>query len=489
MKTFLKLLFLFGVVLPSIGAQPPVIRNGWTTNAEALLPIRVYNAEYAFLGASIIPDFRAVDGSYYIGALAGLADDGTASASIGLGIGALQVCSNGIGNIAIGSSALNDLTNHPSVLPTMAQYNVAIGYNAGSAIPIGADGIYIGRATGPAVGGIYNICIGRDATYESAKTNTVSIGYNAYKPGDNVFVLGNSNMALYAFRGEEYTFPSMRGTNQYLFIGDAGQLYWTNVVSFTTNISGDSFTTNLIVYSNAYFYSTAYINNLFVTNLTVVSNAYFNETIYVNNAYITNLTVVSNAYFSETIYVNNEYVTNLTVVSNAYFPSTAYVSNLWATNVSNLPGPFVLLPHAPTNAFPNALSLSNGTGINFETNGQFLRVSVDTNTVDLALNTYGAADSETNYVVDFSKAYWLLAVTNNVNLVHSTNRNAGFVRISVIMLENNSGSNVYLAWPATWKTLNYTNYTTLTNGKFAAISMTCRGSSETNVYVAFGYQN
>lgn len=228
------------------------------------------------------------------------------------------------------------------------------------------------------------------------------------------------------------------------------------VVNATTNIVLQEFvfnfiSTNVTVYSNAYFYSTNFVNYEFVTNLTVTyltvqSNAYFYETNFNNYEITTNLTVVnnfqvqSNAYFYETNFVNYEYTTNLTVqeftiLSNAYFFETnAYITNLFVdrliantsitTNINYYnAAPFDVAWSGPT----NYLSYTNGSLQSYATltpvsvSSVINEVSGVGNTVLLCVTNA----SSTNITIYLPTAY-KVAAGNTVPLT-LTNANIGEV--------------------------------------------------------------
>jgi len=87
----------------------------------------------------------------------------------------------------------------------------------------------------------------------------------------------------------------------------------------------------------------------------------------------------------------------------------------------------------------------------------------------------------TNHVLDFAYSALTFSVTNNVNLLQSTNRpgNATNVLYSVMRLAGDSVDRT-LSWPATWKRLG-TNIATIPANKVVLVSAMCIGTAESGV--------
>lgn len=93
------------------------------------------------------------------------------------------------------------------------------------------------------------------------------------------------------------------------------------------------------------------------------------------------------------------------------------------------------------------------------------------------------ADSEaTNFVANFTgQPYRTITAVANVNFIQSTNRAA--VRSMVIFVDAN-GTNRTLSVNSSWRKLN-TFDTTVTNGTVGIISLTTKGTAETDVYASY----
>jgi len=95
----------------------------------------------------------------------------------------------------------------------------------------------------------------------------------------------------------------------------------------------------------------------------------------------------------------------------------------------------------------------------------------------------------TNFTADFFVAESLIRLTNNVNFLISTNRQAGKVAYSSFTLESGN-TNWLLAFNSNWKWLGTTNNppTSIASNKVAVIDLKCYGSSETNIIAAYAVQ-
>lgn len=235
----------------------------------------------------------------------------------------------------------------------------------------------------------------------------------------------------------------------------AANIYVTVLYS-TTNITLNQFTsylvtTNVTVYSNAYFIETNFINYNYTTNLTVQSNAWFFSTNYVNNEYVTNVTVLSNAYFFETNFVNNEFVTNITVqndihvLSNAYFITTNFVNNEFVTNlfVTNI---YYL------NALPQDVSWSGPTNYLSYTNG--------------SLQSY---------------ATW-----TPVSISSAVDETASFGNSVLLCLTNAASTNITIYPPSGYKIAAGNSATlTLTNGNIGEVWLYSASNRKTLIFQQF----
>ena len=97
-------------------------------------------------------------------------------------------------NIAIGNYALNSITAGQTVSD-----NVAIGYDAGTAITTGDGNVLVGMQAGNVIttGGT-NTCIGNEADPSAnSGANQTVIGATATGHGDNIVVLGNSSVTAW----------------------------------------------------------------------------------------------------------------------------------------------------------------------------------------------------------------------------------------------------------------------------------------------------
>ena len=89
----------------------------------------------------------------------------------------------------------------------------------------------------------------------------------------------------------------------------------------------------------------------------------------------------------------------------------------------------------------------------------------------------------TNFIANFTGApYQTITATNEVHFIQSTNRAA--VRSTVIFIDAN-GANRSLGVNASWKKLS-SIHTVVTNGTVGVLSLTVKGTAETDVYAAYG---
>lgn len=114
-----------------------------------------------------------------------------------------------------------------------------------------------------------------------------------------------------------------------------------------------------------------------------------------------------------------------------------------------------------------------------------LRGVYDTN--NFALNTNAPA-SLTNFVFDFNQPITILNATNDVKMMHSTNRQNGAWKWALWKIYTGA-TNRQLWLNGSWKTLgSTTNYTVLSSNKVVFVSATAEASDETNVTVVISSQ-
>jgi hypothetical protein len=119
-------------------------------------------------------------------------------------------------NVGVGVNALGQAGTTTNALS--GQYNVALGYYAGSQMLSGSNCIHIGNNSGSNTqntrGASDVICIGRNSGFFSASsipiTNSVAIGLNALINSSNQIVLGNNNTDTFVKGGVVQTISDAR---------------------------------------------------------------------------------------------------------------------------------------------------------------------------------------------------------------------------------------------------------------------------------------
>jgi hypothetical protein len=127
--------------------------------------------------------------------------------NMALGEFALRFCISNTGNVAMGRTALYNCINN---------FNIGIGYWAGSEITAGTENVCIGAYTNGAAGittGDNNVFIGTDAGYNASQKvdaeNSIGIGYQVYTTESNQVIIGNSSITEVKFSdGDQATFSA-----------------------------------------------------------------------------------------------------------------------------------------------------------------------------------------------------------------------------------------------------------------------------------------
>ena len=169
--------------------------------------------------------------STYFGDSAGINDDKTDNANVGIGFQALYTSTNGIKNVAIGKQSLysntcglsNVAIGYRSLYSnTMGEGNMAIGSFSLYDNTTGCKNIGIGfNALRDNIEGYYNIGIGYESGYcnsdsgyknvfigafanamADGDTNTIVIGANATGAGDNTATIGDTSIIKTVLRGK-----------------------------------------------------------------------------------------------------------------------------------------------------------------------------------------------------------------------------------------------------------------------------------------------
>jgi len=186
-------------------------------------------------------------------------------------------------------------------------------------------------------------------------------------------------------------------------------------------------------------------------------------------------------------------IARLTDITNAQAALVA--SNLWQrtnaalTALSANPGMY----QATNGNLTTVSGLTGGTSTNFLAgDGTFKQIT--TNMVpglnahlsslvpaSTLLNVLPSVPAGTNHVLDFAYSALTFSVTNNVNLLQSTNRpgNATNVLYSVMRLAGDTVDRT-LSWHSSWKRLG-TNITTIPSNKVVLVSAMCIGTAESGV--------
>jgi len=187
-------------------------------------------------------------------------------------------------------------------------------------------------------------------------------------------------------------------------------------------------------------------------------------------------------------------IARLTDITNAQAALVA--SNLWqATNAALTALSANPAMYQATNGnLTTVASLTGGTSSNFFSgDGTFKQVTTNmipglnahlSSLVPAAsvLNVLPSVPAAaTNHVLDFAYSALTFSVTNNVNLLQSTNRpgNATNVLYSVLRLAGDTVDRT-LSWHASWKRLG-TNITVIPSNKVVLVSAMCIGTAETGV--------
>ena len=105
------------------------------------------------------------------------------------------------------------------------------------------------------------------------------------------------------------------------------------------------------------------------------------------------------------------------------------------------------------------------------------------------LNTLNVSSSGTNFIADLNTSEFIVTATNNIHLLHSTNRSATTTKYSAYVLVAGT-TNRLLTFNSNWRWLGTTNNppTSLASNKVAILALKSYGSSETNVLAAYAVQ-
>ncbi len=208
-----------------------------------------------------LTDAKTGGNSVFLGADAGLDEDGSNRSNVAVGINALKSVTNGSSNIAVGYNSLTNLESGQSNIAignsalnnsnATATQNLAIGINALYNTTTGYDNVSIGnRSNSSNQEGNYNTIIGYEAGKGTSSHNisgNVFIGFQAgfNENGNNKLYIENSNSSSPFIYGEfdndllringtldinnAYQFPLSDGSSgQILSTDGLGNIAWTN---------------------------------------------------------------------------------------------------------------------------------------------------------------------------------------------------------------------------------------------------------------------